>query len=109
MIKLLSYLFDCARWAKQERITSREMPGIVDRWKDHLEQGGKLKDLVKFPRKRKPNKRRKRRARTEDLVVPRILELVTEWMKKVKLGPAYRVRVRQMALGIRASLTGAAR
>ena len=98
-----------ARWATQMRITSREMPGIVDRWKDHLEQGGRLEDLVKFPRKRKPRKKRKRRARTVDLVVPLILELVTEWVRKVGMGPAYRRRVRQMALGIRARLTGYAR
>ena len=95
-----------ARWATQMRITTREMPGIVDRWGDHLEQGGRLEDLVRFPRPKPKPKPRRRRARTEELVVPRILDLVTAWVRKVELGPAYRRRVRQMALGIRARLTG---
>lgn len=97
-----------ARWATQMRITSRQMPAIADRWKDHLEQGGRLEDLVRFPRPKPRPRPRKRRARTEDLVVPRILDLVTAWARKVDLGPAYGRRVRQMALGIRARLTGEA-
>ena len=95
-----------ARWAQQMRITSREMPVIADRWSDHLEQGGRLEDLVRFPRPKPKPRPRRRRARTEELVVPRILELVTAWVRKVDLSPAYRRRVRQMALGIRARLTG---
>ncbi len=97
-----------ARWATQMRITSREMPGIVDRWSDHLQQGGRLEDLERFPRPKPRPRPIKRRARTEELVVPRILELVTAWTRKVQLSPAYRARVRQMALGIRARLTGEA-
>ncbi len=98
-----------ARWAQDMRITSREMPGIVDRWQEHLDEGGRLEDLVRFPRPKPKPKKRKHKARTEDLVVPRILELVTAWVKKVQLSPAYRARVRQMALAIRARLTGEAR
>jgi len=101
-------MVEIAKWAQEMRVTSREMPGIVDRWREHLDEGGKLEDLVRFPKKRKKRKKRKRKARTEDLVVPRIIEFVTAWVKKIKLSPAYRRRVRQMALGLRARLTGEA-
>jgi hypothetical protein len=57
----------------------------------------------------KKRRRRKSRARSRDLVVPRILELVLAWVERAELGKAYRKKVRHMVLGVRARVTGVER
>lgn len=102
-------MLEIARWAQERGIRARDMPGIVDRWQEHLEKGGRLGDLVRFPAPVKKRRRRKGRARSRDLVVPRILELVLAWVKRAELGKAYREKVRHMVLGVRARVTGVRR
>ena len=102
-------MVEIARWARKRGARASEMPGIVDRWQEHLEKGGRLGDLVRFPAPRRKRKARKRRARSEDLVVPRLLELVLAWVRRAEIGPAYRRRIRAMVLGVRARVTGEAR
>jgi hypothetical protein len=68
--------------------------------------GGVLGDLVEPAVPVRRRKARRRSAGTDELVVPRLLELVLEWAQGGKIEATYRKKLRAMVIAIRGRISG---
>lgn len=80
-------------WA--EHVPTDQVRDLVRRWTRHLDQGGELGELLEeeMPEPRPRPRRRARRG--EELIVPRLLTLMLEWVRRHRLSPTLRKRLRR--------------
>lgn len=93
-----------AEWAERHRISRSRLLSIVRFWKKHLDEGSKLRDLVRGLEKHETRKKRKGRPpplQPDEVRIVRLLELIHAWTTSTSLGPAQRKRVRKLMARIR--------
>lgn len=98
-----------ARWVEENKVSSVDLPGIVERWKEHIAGGGALEDLVEWPEPRKRKRGRASRPRARELVVPRLFEMAGGWARGARMHEDKRSELRRLVLRLRARITGATR
>jgi hypothetical protein len=96
----VDHMVAVARWAEANGISGRALHGILDEWKDRIEKGGRIEDLIRKHEKRK-GRGKGPRARAPELVVPRLIDLAERWARGARMSEERREELRRIALGIR--------
>jgi hypothetical protein len=93
-------------WSGQ--VGAGEFGRIVKRWTTHLDQGGDPRDLLREPLPG-PRPVRRRRTRTgRELIVPRLLTLMLEWVRRHQVSPLLRERLVRDLVTLRKKIARAA-
>ncbi len=97
-----------ARWASGRGVGYRELERIADRWRQHLDEGGTVEDLLADPAGPGPSRRRGRRRDRSPahvlLASRRMLVVLSGWWKRSRISPANKERLRGRLLAIRGLL-----
>lgn len=97
-----------ARWIKDNGVSSTHLHEILDTLKEHLAEGGSIADFVRKPAHKKTARRRRKRLRDRELLVPRLLGVTGTWLRRARMREDKRDELVLMLRKVRARISGAA-